>query len=108
MILIIITTALAAICVCLAVALYLMSKKRTASRKAAVDTLIALAYLLKGVEEGIRKFNEKYDVQLELVQLEEKDDYKRYALVYTDPKNEDSETMDDDNKPADADTPEDK
>lgn len=108
MILIITTTALAVICVCLAVALYLMSKKRTASRKAAVDTLMALAYLLKGVEEGIRKFNEEYDVQLKLVQLEEKDGYKRYALVYTDPKNEDSETTDDDNKPADTNTPEDK
>lgn len=108
MILIITTTALAVICVCLAVALYLMSKKRTASRKAAVDTLMALAYLLKGVEEGIRKFNEEYDVQLKLAQLEEKDGYKKYALLYTDPKNEDSEATDVDNKPADTDTPEDK
>lgn len=108
MILIITTTALAVICLSLVVALYLMRKKLTASRKAAVDTLIALAYLLKGVEEGIRKFNEKYDVQLELVQLEEKDGYKRYALVYTDPKDEDSESSDTDENPADVDTPKDK
>ena len=106
MIFIIITTALAVICLGLVVALYLMSKKRTASRKAAVDTLMALAYLLKGVEEGIRKFNEEYDVQLNLVQLE-KDDCK-YALVYTDPKNEDSEPSDADENPTDTDTPEDK
>ena len=107
MILIIITTALAVICVCLAVALYLMSKKRTASRKAAVDTLMALAYLLKGVEEGIRKFNEEYDVQLRLEEAEE-NGYKRFTLLYHDPKEEESETTDVDDKSADTDTPEDK
>ena len=107
MILIIITTALAVICVCLVIALGLMRKKLTASRKVAIVTMLAFPYLLKDIEKDIRKFNEEYDVQLKLVQLE-KDGYKRYALVYTDPKNEDSETTDDDNKPADTDTPEDK
>ena len=107
MILIIITTALAVICVCLAVALYLMSKKRTASRKAAVDTLMALAYLLKGIEKGIQRFNEEYDVQLRLVYTKE-NGHKKFILRYRDPKDDQSETMDVDNKPADTDTPEDK
>ena len=107
MILIITTTALSVICVCLAVALYLMSKKRTASRKAAVETLLASANLLKSIEKDILKFNEKYDVQLRLQQLEE-NGRKRYALQYFDPKEDKTETTDDDNKPADTDTPEDK
>lgn len=107
MILIIIITALAVICMCLAVALYLMRKKLTASREAAVATLLASANLLKGVEEGIRKFNEKYDVQLRLEETE-KNGYKRFTLLYTDPKDDQSETMDVDNKPADTDTPENK
>ena len=107
MILIITTTALTVICVCLIVALYLMSKKRAASRKAAIDTLMSFAYLLKGIENGIRKFNEKYDVQLRLQQLEE-NGRKRYALQYFDPKEDKTETTDDDNKSADTDTHEDR
>ena len=107
MILIIIATALAVICVCLAVALYLMRKKLTASREAAIDTLLASANLLKSIEKDILKFNEKYDVQLRLQQLEE-NGRKRYALQYFDPKEDKTETTDDDNKPADTDTPEDK
>ena len=107
MILIIITTALAVICVCLIVALYLMRKKLTASREAAIDTLMTFANLLLGIENGIRKFNKEYDVQLRLEETEKKG-YKRFTLQYFDPKNEDSETMDVDNKPTDTDTPEDK
>ena len=107
MILIITTTALAVICVCLIVALYLMRKKRAASTKAAIDTLMTFANLLLGIENGIRKFNEKYDVQLRLEETEKKG-YKKFALLYYDPKNEDSETTDVNDKPADTDTPEDK
>ena len=107
MILIIITTALAVICVCLIVALYLMRKKLTASREAAIDTLMVFAYLLKGIEKGIQRFNEEYDVQLRLVETKE-NGHKRFTLLYHDPKNEDSETTDVDDKPADTDTPEDK
>ena len=107
MILIITTTALAVICVCLAVTLYLMRKKLTASREAAIATLLASANLLKSIEKDILKFNEKYDVQLRLQQLEE-NGRKRYALQYFDPKEDKTETTDDDNKPADTDTPEDK
>ena len=107
MILIIITTALAVICVCLIVTLYLMRKKLTASREAAIATLLASANLLKGIENGIRKFNKEYDVQLRLEETEQ-NGYKRFTLLYHDPKNEDSETMDVENKPADTDTPEDK
>lgn len=107
MILIITTTALAVICVCLAVALYLMSKKLTASREAAIDTLLASANLLINIEKDILKFNEKYDVQLRL-QLLEENGRKRYALQYFDPKEEDSEATDVDDNPADVDTPENK
>ena len=107
MILIIITTALAVICVCLIVALYLMRKKLTASREAAIATLMVSADLLKSIENGIRKFNKEYDVQLRLEETEE-NGYKRFTLLYHDPKNEDSETTDVDDKPADTDTPEDK
>ena len=107
MILIITTTALAVICVCLIVALGLMSKKLKASREAAIATLLASANLLKSIENGIRKFNKEYDVQLRLEETEQ-NGYKRFALLYTDPKEEDSETMDDDNKSADVGTPEDK
>ena len=107
MILIITTTALAVICVCLAVALYLMRKKLTASREAAIATLMVSADLLKSIENGIRKFNKEYDVQLRLEETEQ-NGYKRFTLLYHDPKNEESETTDDDNKPADTDTPEDK
>ena len=107
MILIIITTALAVICVSLIVALYLMRKKLISSREAAIATLLASANLLKSIEKDILKFNEKYDVQLRLQQLEE-NGRKRYALQYFDPKEDKTETTDDDNKPADTDTPEDK
>ena len=107
MILIIITTALAVICVCLVVALGLMRKKLISSREAAIATLLASADLLKSIEKDILKFNEKYDVQLRLQQLEE-NGRKRYALQYFDPKEDKTETTDDDNKPADTDTPEDK
>ena len=107
MILIITTTALAVICVCLIVALYLMRKKLTASREAAIATLLASANLLKSIENGIRKFNKEYDVQLRLEETKE-NGYKRFTLLYTDPKEEDSETMDVDDKSADTDTPEDK
>ena len=107
MILIITTTALAVICVCLVVALSLMRKKLTASREAAIATLLASANLLKSIENGIRKFNKEYDVQLRLEETE-KNGLKRFSLLYHDPKNEDSETTDVDDKPADTDTPEDK
>ena len=107
MILIIITTALAVICVSLIVALYLMRKKLTASREAAIATLLASANLLKSIENGIRKFNKEYDVQLRLEEAEV-NGYKRFTLLYTDPKEEESETTDDDNKSADTGTPEDK
>ena len=107
MILIITTTALAVICVSLVIALGLMRKKLTASREAAIATLMASADLLKSIENGIRKFNKEYDVQLRLEETEKKG-YKRFALLYTDPKEDKTETTDDDNKPADTDTPEDK
>ena len=107
MILIITTTALAVICVCLVVALYLMRKKLTASREAAIATLLASANLLKSIENGIRKFNKEYDVQLRLEETEQ-NGYKRFTLQYFDPKEDKTETTDDDNKPADTDTPEDK
>ena len=107
MILIITTTALAVICVCLVVALGLMRKKLISSSEAAIATLLASASLLKSIEKDILKFNEKYDVQLRLQQLEE-NGRKRYALQYFDPKEEELEATDDDNKPADTDTPEDK
>ena len=107
MILIIITTALAVICVCLIVALYLMRKKLTASREAAIDTLMVFAYLLKGIEKGIQGFNEKYDVQLRLVETKE-NGHKKFILRYRDPKDDQSETMDVNDEPADTDTPEDK
>ena len=107
MILIITTTALAVICVSLVIALGLMRKKLTASREAAVATLLASANLLKSIENGIRKFNKEYDVQLRLEETEE-NGYKRFTLQYFDPKEEESEIMDVDNKPADTDTPEDK
>ena len=107
MILIITTTALAVICVCLIVALYLMRKKLTASREAAIDTLMVFAYLLKGIEKGIQRFNEEYDVQLRLVETKE-NGHKKFILRYRDPKDDQSETMDVDDKSADTDTPEDK
>ena len=107
MILIITTTALAVICVCLIVALYLMRKKLTASREAAIATLMVSADLLKSIEKDIRKFNKEYDVQLRLEETEE-NGYKRFTLQYFDPKEEELEATDDDNKPADTDTPEDK
>ena len=107
MILIIITTALAVICVCLAVALRLMRKKLIASREAAIATLMVSADLLKSIENGIRKFNKEYDVQLRLEETEQ-NGYKRFTLQYFDPKEEESETTDVDDKPADTDTPEDK
>ena len=107
MILIIITTALAVICVSLVIALGLMRKKLTASREAAIATLLASANLLKSIENGIRKFNKEYDVQLRLEETE-KNGLKRFSLVYTDPKEEDSETMDVDDKPTGTDTPENK
>ena len=107
MILIITTTALAVICVCLVVALYLMRKKLTASREAAIATLLASANLLKSIENGIHKFNKEYDVQLRLEEVEE-NGYKRFTLQYFDPKEEELETTDVDDKPADTDTPEDK
>ena len=107
MILIITTTALAVICVCLVVALRLMRKKLTASREAAIATLMVSADLLKSIENGIRKFNKEYDVQLRLEETE-KNGLKRLSLLYHDPKNEDSEATDVDDKPADTDTPENK
>lgn len=107
MILIIITTALAVICLSLVVALYLMRKKLKASREAAIDTLMVFAYLLKGIEKGIQRFNEEYDVQLRLVETKE-NGHKKFILRYRDPKDDQSETTDDDNKSADTDTPEDK
>ena len=107
MILIITTTALAVICVGLVIALGLMRKKLISSREAAVATLLASASLLKSIEKDILKFNEKYDVQLRLQQLEE-NGRKRYALQYFDPKEEELEATDVDDKPTDTDTPEDK
>lgn len=92
MILIIITTALAVICVSLVIALGLMSKKLKASREAAIATLLASANLLKSIEKGIQRFNEEYDVQLRLEETEQ-NGYKRFTLLYTDPKEEESKTM---------------
>ena len=107
MILIITTTALAVICVSLIVALYLMRKKLISSREAAIATLLASANLLKSIENGIRKFNKEYDVQLRLEETEQ-NGYKRFTLLYHDPKEEETETTDVDDKPTDVDTPEDK
>ena len=107
MILIITTTALAVICVYLVVALYLMRKKLTASREAAIATLLASANLLKSIENGIRKFNKEYDVQLRLEEAEE-NGYKRFTLQYFDPKEDKTEPSDADTEPANVDTPEDK
>ena len=107
MILIITTTALAVICVTLVVALGLMRRKLTASREAAIDTLMVFAYLLKGIEKGIQRFNEEYDVQLRLEEVEE-NGYKRFTLQYFDPKEDKTEPSDADTEPANVDTPEDK
>ena len=107
MILIITTTALAVICVCLVVALGPMSKKLKASREAAIATLLASANLLKSIENGIRKFNKEYDVQLRLEETEQ-NGYKRFTLLYHDPKEEDSETTDVDIVSANGEGPEDK
>lgn len=107
MTLIITTTALAVICVSLVIALGLMRKKLTASREAAIATLLASANLLKSIENGIRKFNKEYDVQLRLEETEE-NGYKRFTLQYFDPKEEELEITDVDDKPTDTDTPEDK
>ena len=107
MILIITTTALAVICVSLVIALDLMRKKLISSREAAIATLLASANLLKSIENGIRKFNKEYDVQLRLEETE-KNGLKRFSLLYHDPKNEDSEATDVDDKPADTDTSGDK
>lgn len=107
MILIIITTALAVICVSLVIALGLMRKKLTASREAAIATLLASANLLKSIENGIRKFNKEYDVQLRLEETEE-NGYKRFTLQYFDPKEEESETTDVDIESANGEGPEDK
>lgn len=105
MILIITTTALAVICISLIIALGLMRKKLTASREAAIATLLASANLLKSIENGIRKFNKEYDVQLRLEETEE-NGYKRFTLQYFDPKEEELETTDVDDKPTNPDTPE--
>lgn len=107
MILIITTIALAVICLSLVIALGLMSKKLKASREAAIATLLTSANLLKNIEKDILKFNEKYDVQLRF-QLLEENGRKRYALQYFDPKEEELEATDVDDKPADTDTPENK
>ena len=107
MILIIITTALAVICVSLVIALGLMRKKLTASREAAIDTLMVFAYLLKGIEKGIQRFNEEYDVQLRLVETKE-NGHKKYILRYRDPKDDQSKATDVNDESADTDTPEDK
>ena len=107
MIFIITTTALAVICISLVIALGFMSKKLKASREAAIATLLASANLLKSIENGIRKFNKEYDVQLRLEETEQ-NGYKRLTLLYHDPKEDESETTDVNDEPAGTGTPEDK
>ena len=73
------------------------------SKYLAFKAIDVFATSIMNIKHSINTFNKAYDVQLELTEGK-----NGYELQYTDPKDEDSETIDDDNKPADTDTPEDK
>ena len=73
------------------------------SKYLAFKVIDVFATSIMNIKHSINTFNKAYDVQLELTEGK-----NGYELQYTDPKDEDSETIDDDNKPADTDTPEDK
>lgn len=89
MILIITTTALAFICVSLAIALTICYRKYKRVESNAIDAIMHSVAILMNIKKGIKKFNEKYDVQLRLDRVE--GDEKEISLFFTDPKDEPEE-----------------
>lgn len=71
------------------------------SKYLAFKAIDVFATSIMNIKHSINTFNKTYDVQLELTEGK-----NGYELQYTDPKDEDSESSDTDENPADTDTPE--
>ena len=74
--------------VALAILAYVLNKKRFKARRDLLFKKLAIFDVMLGIQEGIDKFNEKYDVQLKLGFTN--DDYgkERPTLIFTDPKDD--------------------
>ena len=73
------------------------------ARYFAFKAIDVFAASIMNIKHSINVFNKTYDVQLKLTEGK-----NGYDMQYTDPKDEESETTDVDDKPEDTDTPEDK
>lgn len=80
------------IIVALAILAYVLNKKRLKARKSLIFKKLAIFDVLLGIQEGIDKFNEKYDVQLKLGFTKDENGKERPALIFTDPKDEEQPT----------------
>ena len=74
--------------VALAILAYVLNKKRFKARRNLLFKKLAIFDVMLGIQEGIDKFNEKYDVQLKLGFTN--DDYgkEKPTLIFTDPKDD--------------------
>ena len=78
--------------VALAILAYVLNKKRFKARRNLLFKKLAIFDVMLGIQEGIDKFNEKYDVQLKLGITEDENGKERPALIFTDPKDEEQPT----------------
>lgn len=83
------------IIVALAILAYVLNKKRFKARRSLFFKKMAIFDVLLGIQGGIDKFNEKYDVQLKLGFTEDENGKEKPTLIYTDPKDEEQPAEED-------------
>ncbi len=74
--------------VALAILAYVLNKKRLEARKKMFMRKLATFDAFLGIQEGIDKFNDKYDVQLKLSLTNDENGNKKPTLIFTDPKDD--------------------
>ena len=74
--------------VALAILAYVLNKKRFKARRNLLFKKLAIFDVMLGIQEGIDKFNERYDVQLKLGFTNDENGEERPTLIFTDPKDD--------------------
>ena len=74
--------------VALAILAYVLNKKRFKARRNLLFKKLAIFDVMLGIQEGIDKFNDKYDVQLKLGFTNDENGNEKLTLIFTDPKDD--------------------
>lgn len=74
--------------VALAILAYVLNKKCFKARRNLLFKKLAIFDVMLGIQEGIDKFNEKYDVQLKLGFTNDENGKEKPTLIFTDPKDD--------------------